>query len=924
MKVLLPLLFSLISLVSGSQELPPFVNFDPGLYAGGNQNWMISQAADGNIYLANGMGLLEFTGEEWNLYPVPNNTIVRSVEAVDEKIFVGAYMEFGYWTRTALGTLEYTSLLPQLPEGLKDGEQVWHIESVSGFVVFQSFEGLYLYDLEQDRLKKVPQEPGNFISNLFEVEGQVYFQVAEKGLYSLQNGEAKLVIPTEILNDRILIHLFRQGKNLHFITEAGEFFRWKEPGLEQYYEDLSKEFEGMSIFSALALPNGEVVLGTVAQGLFQVSEGKLAHHFSQENGLLNNTVLTLFQDASRNLWAGLDHGISVIQLDSNASFFEDRNGLLGSVYCSYQSGDFLYIGTNQGLYFRKNGTQGFQLLPGTNGQVWSLQEIDGSLFCGHNSGTFVVEGSEARKISTRSGTWTVEKLREDIYIQGHYNGLSFLERNGKEFLELPLLPDFPHSSRYIVAGPDGQVWVNNEHKGVFRLQLDNSLKLTGEMRNYKFPEHTGITSSIFRFNDSLYYSSKEGILQYRPEQDSFVAQNRLAGTLKGLERVSGRIIKPGKDEIWGFEENSIFKVGQAQLKNGYRLSSIFLPKEVKAIPLGNENISRLQDGSYFLGVANGFVVFEEKPVPLEEYEVRIDRVGNWEVDKTPRLVPLREAGEFDSRSSNISFNFSVPEHQLFPEPLYSYRLLGQSGNWSSWARASSVSFENLRFGDYEFEVKALIGNRETPAEVFSFTVNRPWFLSWPAIGVYVLLFLLLLYIINKVNHKRHLKLNEEKERLLQMKHLEAEQEIIKLQNQQLEQNMAAKNKELAVSMMNLIQKNEILSRIREELREANAAQVKSVIRTIDREISEEDNWNFFKEAFTNADKDFFKKAKALHPELTANDLRLCAYLRLNLSSKEIAPLLNISVKSVEIKRYRLRKKMDLERNIQLADYILEI
>ncbi|MDP3352671.1 MAG: LuxR C-terminal-related transcriptional regulator, partial [Flavobacteriaceae bacterium] len=67
-----------------------------------------------------------------------------------------------------------------------------------------------------------------------------------------------------------------------------------------------------------------------------------------------------------------------------------------------------------------------------------------------------------------------------------------------------------------------------------------------------------------------------------------------------------------------------------------------------------------------------------------------------------------------------------------------------------------------------------------------------------------------------------------------------------------------------------------------------------------------------------------KKVKKLHPSLTPHDLRLCAYLRLNLSSKEIAPLLNISIRSVEIKRYRLRKKMDLSHNLSLVSYILEI
>ena len=93
---------------------------------------------------------------------------------------------------------------------------------------------------------------------------------------------------------------------------------------------------------------------------------------------------------------------------------------------------------------------------------------------------------------------------------------------------------------------------------------------------------------------------------------------------------------------------------------------------------------------------------------------------------------------------------------------------------------------------------------------------------------------------------------------------------------------------------------------------------------MDNNLNNEDDWEFVKEAFNNADKDFFKRLKEKHPALTPNDLKLCAYLRLNLSSKEIASLLNISTRSTEVKRYRLRKKMDLPHEVSLNNYILEI
>ena len=125
--------------------------------------------------------------------------------------------------------------------------------------------------------------------------------------------------------------------------------------------------------------------------------------------------------------------------------------------------------------------------------------------------------------------------------------------------------------------------------------------------------------------------------------------------------------------------------------------------------------------------------------------------------------------------------------------------------------------------------------------------------------------------------------------------------------------------------MSMIKKNEFLNAIKSHLKKvADDPEVTSVIHTIDRNLNNTDDWKFFEEAFNNADKDFLKKIKELHPGMTPNDLKLCAYLRLNLSSKEIAPLLNISVRSVEVKRYRLRKKMDLPHENSLTEYIISL
>jgi DNA-binding CsgD family transcriptional regulator len=175
--------------------------------------------------------------------------------------------------------------------------------------------------------------------------------------------------------------------------------------------------------------------------------------------------------------------------------------------------------------------------------------------------------------------------------------------------------------------------------------------------------------------------------------------------------------------------------------------------------------------------------------------------------------------------------------------------------------------------------------------------------------------------------KKEQKLIEENNLLLEIKELENEQQVMKLRNEQLSSDVDSKNRELAVSSMSLMKKNELLALIKDDLKRTSTddgKSIKSVINSINESISEDNSWTIFKEAFNSADNDFLKIIKQAHPSLTPNDLRLCAYLRLNLSSKEIAPLLNISVRSVEVKRYRLRKKMDLPHETSVVEYILSI
>ncbi|MGB5262978.1 MAG: LuxR C-terminal-related transcriptional regulator, partial [Lutimonas sp.] len=212
---------------------------------------------------------------------------------------------------------------------------------------------------------------------------------------------------------------------------------------------------------------------------------------------------------------------------------------------------------------------------------------------------------------------------------------------------------------------------------------------------------------------------------------------------------------------------------------------------------------------------------------------------------------------------------------------------------------------------------------------FSFTIAEPWYLSSNMYLLYVIFIILLIFLINLLNRwhfkKQKERSIEEEKRVMLLRQLNNEKEIVQLRNEKLQSEVESKSNELINSTSNVIKLNEILTSIKSDLEPVNDQPViKKVIKMINQRLNKNSDWETFQEAFNHADREFLNKLKNAHPSLTPHDLRLCTYLRLNLTSKEIAPLLNISPRSVEIKRYRLRKKMNLEHESGLVEYILSI
>lgn len=918
-----------MALGANGQELPPLKNFYPEDYQGENQNWDISQSPEKIVYVANSKGLLEFNGASWQLYPSPNETIMRSVKVVGDRIYTGCFMEFGYWKKSNLGTLDYRSLSKELNVDLIEDEEFWNIIDVDNYIIFQSLKQIYILDINSETINKISGD--GVITKIFKINSSIYFQRMGIGIFKIESGKDFLVLDDARVRNDEVINLFGSENELFVLSKSNGFYLLKDNILKEAKNFPNAYLSKLSLYDAIQLRDDSFALGSISNGLLYLNaNGTLEYQINQDAGLSNNTVLSLFEDVDANLWTGLDYGVSYVNLKAPYKVFNDTKGILGSVYAAAVHAENLYLGTNQGLFFRKlDADQGFKFIEGTQGQVWSLKEIDGKLFCGHNTGTFEINGNAAIKIADVQGTWNLSRIpnREDLLLQGNYDGLYVLAKSGTSWRVRNKIEGFDNSSRYFEIRKN-KVFVNHEYNGVFKVELDDSMLRAEKV--YKDTTIKGANSGIVSYNDKLLYAYKKGIFQYQDNTQKFIKENALSNLFSQEEYESGKLIVPeGDNKLWIFNKSNISYVEPAELTNTSNIEVIPLTKEVRDGILGYENIIPLNDdGTYLIGKTSGYIIFNVNEIKSEDFNIHFGTIRNTS-NTVERILKHEIEGDFENTANHFLFSFYSPVYNKYLTTQYQYRLKGIYDEWSEWSKKSDVVFENLPFGDYVFELRGRIGNNLSKnTATYSFRIAKPWYISNVAIVLFligVLLFSFFMHNVYKHYYKRQRsKLIVQNKRELELTEVKNEKEIIRIKNEKLEIENKSKRKELAASTMSIIRKNELLTKIKELLNAVGNTGngINKVISVIDKNLNENDDWDMFQEAFNNSDSEFLGKLKAAHPELSPNDLKLCAYLRLNLSSKEIAQLLNITIKSVEIKRYRLRKKMGLRHEENLVNYIL--
>ncbi len=888
--------------------------------------------------MANNKGILEFNGDSWRLYPTPNESIIRSVYYSDGRIYSGCFRDFGYWERDIKGQMVYKSLVDSLEIEPGDNEEFWTIFSYGDWILFQSLDAIYMFNSSNGDVRTFEFDEG--ITKMIRLGNEIYFSIPRKGIYKIVDGAVSLVNDHPVFRDNLVVNLYEKNDQILVQTiSSGIFTLEAEPTAWGYKnQDNLSDF---SVYNSLQSRSGNFLLGTISDGLVKVdASGEIVYRITKNQFLTDNTVLSVFEDRRGNIWIGLDNGIACINQNSPVSIFYDRTGKLGTVYTSIIYDDKLYLGTNQGLFFKdwpvESGNGEFNLVPGSVGQVWDLFVYDHQLFCGHNDGTFLIRENQWIQISDILGTWCFKQVpgRPELLLQGNYKGMSILKRTGEEWEVESKLSGFNISSRYIEFIDETSLLVAHEYKGVYSIEIDEDYR--NVVKVGKIPSaKQSLYSSITRFNGDILYSNENGIWRYDADQGVFEMDQFLSSLYESYNYSSGKLVTTRDErELWVFSKESMHYVSPGKFSDDLNVTSIPIHYSVRNAMVGYENMLETHNNNYLFGNSQGYFLIDLEGIKNRQLqsELNIYMARTWTLNQEDeKLLPLDSDAVLSNRYNNIEFSFSLPEFEKYFTTEFQYQLEGIMEDWSDWKTTNKAVFNNLDFGTYNFRVRGRGGEKSTTETVtFSFVIERPFVLS----NLMILLYLFILLVLGVLVHstyrtyykKQRQKLEQRARKELAFQESENKRKLMRLNNEKLKQEIDGKNRELAISTMSLIKKNKVLNVIKAELNklDADSGGIKRVVKLINSNLKSSDDWDFFERAFNNADRDFFKKIKAKHSNLTPDDLRLCAFLRLNLSSKEIAPLLGISPKSVEIKRYRLRKKMELTPEVNLTEYILEV
>jgi ligand-binding sensor domain-containing protein/DNA-binding CsgD family transcriptional regulator len=935
--------------------VPAIKNYTHTAYNASTDIWDVNQDQNGILYLGNNDGLLSFDGSYWKIYPLPNKGAVKAL-AIDKegKIFVGGQDEVGYFSPDEHGVLKFHSIKNLLPQVARQFADILSIVVYRDEVFFRTVECIFEYNYQT---MKTYDAPGGW--RMLTVAGnQLFAEDRDEGLMQFKaqqwqrfdkkpNAFMHISGITNYRKDTLLVATLNNG--LYLLSGTN---------LQKKATAIDATLIKQRINEIRQISDDRYAIGTSAKGLFIINgQGKMIDRFSSDEGLQNNDIHSLLLDKDKNLWLGLENGLDFINYNTSVKhIYPDKNNQLKSNAIRVFD-QKLFIGTSNGLYSVAldarqkdiSTSEGlFTEVTDTKGQVWSLNEIAGHLMMGHQDGSFIINNNAAKPISTSQGTWQFIAMPQSAdIVAGTYTGLQLLKYNNGGFANAGVINGMYESLGNLARDNDNIIWATHPYRGIFRFQLSGDRKSI--VRHAQYTEKNGLPSvlnnKIYFIKNKVIAATGKGIYEYNKSRQTFET-SAFYQPIFGNATIE-YLTEDARHNVWFISNQRVGVIDFSKPAGGLPYTVIYFPELAGQTVKGSEYIYPYNADNILIGSTNGIFHLNYRQYVSTDTKLNVllstvkaiaekDSLifGGYKLTDTTKIATL------SNHWNSFHFEYSSTLYAQKSNQEFSHILVGFDKEWSKWSDKTEKDYTNLPYGKYTFSVRARnnLGNASAPVN-YTFIVEPAWYQTVWAWLFYALLFVLAVYLVIKDQRRRidqHKHIHEEEQKRLSYLHgLELdrnEKEIIALKNDKLETELNYKNKELATITMHLVDRGRTLLNIKEELstiiKKLNMPSLAHDFRSVFKLLSDidkkDDDWNNFAIYFDQVHNNFLSILKAKYPSLSATDLKLCAYLRLNLTSKEIAQLLNISLKGVEISRYRVRKKLNLPTEINLYNFLTEI
>jgi hypothetical protein len=944
--------------------IPAIKNYTHADFNASTEIYDAKQDRNGILYFANNDGLLTFDGSYWKIYPLPNKAAIKSL-AIDPsgRIFAGGQDEIGYFFPDAHGILHFHSIKQLMPQKARQFADIWGIVLYKNEVFFRTIECVFEYNNNEI---KTFDAPGGW-RLLDYAGGQLLAEDKDEGLMSFKSSQwqpCKTSLLTAELHITGVMD-YKQDTVLVTTLKKGLFLLTGNTLIKKT-TDIDPFLNNDLVSCARKIDINRYAIGTKAQGLFIIDEkGKLIERFSTADGLQSNNILTLLPDKDKNLWLGLENGLDFINYSSSIKhiYASKQNQVKSNAISIFNNK--LYVGTSDGLFSASldkqqkdfsNSKGLFTEVQNTRGQVWSLAQVNSYLLMAHEDGAFVIKGNQAEPITTGQGAWKFVTIPSspDI-IAGTYTGLQLLKNNGAEFKNDSKIEGIYESLSNLARDNGNVIWASHPYRGVYKFQLSADRKKI--IRYTQYTDKNGLPSvlnnQVYFIKNKVLVATEKGVYEYNAASNKF-EESVYFKPVFGISPIKNLTVD-SYDNIWFVNDQRIGVIDFSKPSAGKPYSVIYFPELAGQTIKGAAYLYPYDMENIFIGSNNGIFHLNYRQYVKSETKLNVlltsvkaiaekDSLifGGYFMkgDHITNLQNTRQITSISKHWNSFHFEYSSTLFAQKSNEEFTYKLIGFDEEWSKWSIKTEKDYTNLPYGKYTFSVRVRnnLGN-SSPAVNYTFIVEPAWYQTILAYFFYILLAVYALYYAYKAQHKRfelHQRKHEEEQRRLSYLHsLELdrnEKEIIALKNDNLQTELNFKNKELATITMQQVERGRILLNLKEELTNIIKKlkqpdlthEFRSVFRLLTDSEKKDDDWNSFAIYFDQVHNNFLTTMKAKFPCLSATDLKLCAYLRLNLTSKEIAQLMNISLKGVEISRYRVRKKLALTTEINLYDFLIEI